>query len=439
MSKRSADEELLQDVAKYARLHEQVMAETGDKTWTIERSRKARLNVLWSALPASDFFFSTTWRSVSWCPLDDIILHVDGISYGSLQNPSIAPLLALSEPAAFGKGGKRVLDTTVRDANAIDAKRINLSADPICCMETGDDDDTRTFKQWCGLPKHCLHLYKLHIYGPGGHFAAHVDTPHGPRHVGSAILQLPTPFTGGKLVVEHMGERREVGPGPAFAAWYTDCQHWVEKVETGHRIVLQYDIIVPDHALMVDGAIALPVPAQNSDAEEASSSMEDEGSVYPYGTLAHVRMTDAQMAEIVGAVGVEQLAGRNVALLLQHRYLSEEGLSVDTLKGMDRVVYNLLSAANVELQLSPLVFITRTGYGHDDPPSLAVSPLFALANDNPTVLYPGIGRKDVDVMQIIEKQQRAESTGNEPLEGHARYLAAAIVALVPAPSSPEKS
>ncbi len=36
-----------------------------------------------------------------------------------------------------------------------------------------------------------------------------------------------------------------------------------------------------------------------------------------------------------------------------------------------------------------------------------------------------------DVLQTIEKQQSAESTGNEPLEGHARYPAAAIVALVP--------
>lgn len=450
MSKRPADDQLLQDVSKYARVHEQIMAKRGDKTWTIERSSKSRLNVLWSAVPASDFFFATDARR-----LEDSRLMVDGQFCGSLAHPDVALLTHLARPAPFGKGEKTVVDKTVRDALAIDASRIKVVNNPVWNI----GHTPRTFKEWSRLPTTSLSLYKLHIYPPGGHFAAHVDTPHGPRHIGAAVLQLPTPYTGRQLVVEHKGERRTTNAGAIFAAWYTDCKHWVEKVETGHRVVLQYDITVPAGAITLDTAVPLPVPAAparvpegswdegdaDDDVEEvdqSEESLEDGMDLYQYYTVAHVRMTDDQMAELVTTVRAQIATGRNVALLLQHRYLSEDGLSVETLKGMDRIVYTLLRKADIHVALTPLVFIAQEDWSDEAKGTrgtLTVAPVDPLYSDHPTTLYPGLGHHDGDVLQQIEKQQGAEHTGNEALMGHARYLAAAIVAIAPEPMAPEPS
>ena len=40
-------------------------------------------------------------------------------------------------------------------------------------------------------------LYCLNIYGPGGFFRNHVDTPHASSMFGSLVICLPTDFTGG--------------------------------------------------------------------------------------------------------------------------------------------------------------------------------------------------------------------------------------------------
>lgn len=45
-------------------------------------------------------------------------------------------------------------------------------------------------------------LSKLNIYGEGGFFKPHRDTPRGDDHIGSVVVCLPGQFTGGQLVVK---------------------------------------------------------------------------------------------------------------------------------------------------------------------------------------------------------------------------------------------
>jgi hypothetical protein len=53
-------------------------------------------------------------------------------------------------------------------------------------------------------------LYKLLLYVPGDHFVSHVDTSKSDGMFGTLVVQLPSQFTGGELVVRHAGapERR---------------------------------------------------------------------------------------------------------------------------------------------------------------------------------------------------------------------------------------
>jgi hypothetical protein len=45
-------------------------------------------------------------------------------------------------------------------------------------------------------------FYKLALYEQGGHFASHRDTSHSDDHLGTLLVEVPSPHTGGRLVLE---------------------------------------------------------------------------------------------------------------------------------------------------------------------------------------------------------------------------------------------
>lgn len=87
---------------------------------------------------------------------------------------------------------------------------------------------------------------------PGGKFRAHVDTPQSANQFGSLVVCLPHPHQGGQLSVSHAGESKTwdwsvSGEGPAhigWAAFYSDCEHEVHEVQSGHRITLTYNLYI---------------------------------------------------------------------------------------------------------------------------------------------------------------------------------------------------
>jgi hypothetical protein len=94
-------------------------------------------------------------------------------------------------------------------------------------------------------------LYNLNVYGPGGHFAPHKDTPRGDDMLGTLVVCLPWPFYGGRLVVSHGGARKffdwgkEISPQnePSrihWAAFFGDVDHSIEEVRVGQRLTLTY-------------------------------------------------------------------------------------------------------------------------------------------------------------------------------------------------------
>lgn len=86
--------------------------------------------------------------------------------------------------------------------------------------------------------------------GPSGKFCAHVDTPRGAAQFGSLVVRLPFPHEGGHLRVAHNGEEKrfDLSSGNAdaikWAAFYSDCEHEVLKVQSGHRVTLTYNLHV---------------------------------------------------------------------------------------------------------------------------------------------------------------------------------------------------
>lgn len=91
-------------------------------------------------------------------------------------------------------------------------------------------------------------LYKLVLYEPGGFFKPHRDTEKEPGMFGTLIIQLPSWHQGGALVVRKGVERRfnwspDSKDGYRYAAFFADCEHELERVNAGYRLVLLYNLV----------------------------------------------------------------------------------------------------------------------------------------------------------------------------------------------------
>jgi predicted secreted protein len=80
------------------------------------------------------------------------------------------------------------------------------------------------------------------------------STPRGETHIGTLLLSLPSTYTGGALVVRQNGSEvffdwsHSISLEWAFL--YSDCEHEVLPVTSGHRITIQYNVYDTPSELM---------------------------------------------------------------------------------------------------------------------------------------------------------------------------------------------
>ncbi|KAI0058894.1 hypothetical protein BV25DRAFT_1871819 [Artomyces pyxidatus] len=163
-------------------------------------------------------------------------------------------LLATScDPATFGLKHEDVLDETYRKAGKMDTDAFPTSIVPerTALMDVirrdlvgGGQADTEQAVN--------AEFYKLNVYGKGSFFKAHQDTPRGTSMFGSLVLTFPTPHAGGALAIRHWGAEWNVDAAQllaaapahsiAYAAFFSDVEHEVALVESGHRVTLTYNL-----------------------------------------------------------------------------------------------------------------------------------------------------------------------------------------------------
>ena len=90
---------------------------------------------------------------------------------------------------------------------------------------------------------------------------------------GTLVIQLPSHYTGGKLIVYHQGKKSEFDYSGLdccsncyFTALYADCQHEVEKVTKGYRLCLIYNL------MYYEGLDECPAPGDNQQHVSATVS-----------------------------------------------------------------------------------------------------------------------------------------------------------------------
>jgi hypothetical protein len=139
---------------------------------------------------------------------------------------------------------------------------------------------------------------------------------------GTLVVQLPSDYSGGQLVVSHGGNDKVFDFSGIkgctnfhYAAFYADCQHELKKVTKGYRLCLIYNLIY-------SGPGSLPAPI-----EDALVVSQLTRSMQLWNDEASQRKGPPMMAYI-----------------LEHKYC-EASLSFKGLKNIDRAVGDVLAKA----------------------------------------------------------------------------------------------
>ena len=189
--------------------------------------------------------FHATGRSDIFPPQ----LEVAGV--GTISLPLLPTqaeqLVAVAEPAPYGRGSETLIDTDVRRTWQIGADRVHIGG-----RHWPQSLAAIVARSAAGLGVSeavSAELYKMLIYDTGSFFVRHRDTEKAPGMFATLVVVLPSIYTGGELVIRHRD--REVcldlstqdSAEVAFAAFYADCWHEVRPISSGCRLALIYNLI----------------------------------------------------------------------------------------------------------------------------------------------------------------------------------------------------
>ncbi|RAL14764.1 2OG-Fe(II) oxygenase [Aspergillus homomorphus CBS 101889] len=270
------------------------------------------------------------------------------------SSATLRDLVADCQPASFGRGGEDILDPSYRLAGKMEPSNFVSSFHP------ADFGITQLIEQVLmpGISDKCDHalhfrklhaeLYKLNIYsGPSGHFAAHVDTPRSKSQIGSLVVCLPSEFSGGKLTVRHGGQQTAFDWSGSsrsaiqWAAFYSDCEHEIEKVTEGHRLTLTYNLYITE--------------TPGADPDTASPVLQPQA--FPlYKAMQEILSNPRFMVQ-----------GGVLGMFCSHAYAhasdDADARLPRALKGADLVVYSVLKLLGAQVNVLPI--LRRDGTADD--------------------------------------------------------------------------
>lgn len=163
----------------------------------------------------------------------------------------LEPLITASEEATFGRGNEDVLDPSYRSALVLHSGDFAIApmsaVDPYALGIITLIKETLFTEDQLRGQRIVAGLDKLNVYKDGDFFKGHVDTPKSKDMFGTLVINIPSEHVGGQLVIrapESSASRREHTcdwgneTGIGWVAFFSDCEHEVLPVTSGHRCVL---------------------------------------------------------------------------------------------------------------------------------------------------------------------------------------------------------
>ena len=221
------------------------------------------------------------------------------------------------EPASFGVNEMEVSDETYRKAGKMDTERfasaLDLAQADLIKIIRDYLLEGRESTNPITAELHKLNVYSTHSIfmrqqkltrkpGKGSFFNAHIDTPRGEKMFGSLVVVFPTPHEGGALLLRNRGHEwmfdsgRELAaehqPSIGYVAFFSDVEHEVAPVISGHRVTLTYNLYFdngrgPSSKDPVSEHLSLPRTANENAFREAFQGLLENPEFLPQGgTLA---------------------------------------------------------------------------------------------------------------------------------------------------------
>ncbi|TVR13329.1 MAG: hypothetical protein EA401_06950 [Planctomycetota bacterium] len=255
-------------------------------------------------------------------------------------------LAAAGKPAPYGRGTRTVVDQGVRRVTMFPPKSCHIDHPGWADWLAARVDEVR---DRLGLGERTLnaHLHQLLLYQKGDFFLPHQDGEKADGMVATMAVVLPSQCRGGDVVVRHGGQEQRFAfdqPARAFdfqvAAWYADCEHEIEVLAAGCRLVLIYNLVLK--RTRSSPAISISAP--------------------------HFGNEITELTKIIGrwvqsAQASDQGPAQRLVIPLEHAY-SQRGLRLQRLKGQDEArARALFSAARTADCRAYLVHLTYQEMG----------------------------------------------------------------------------
>jgi 2OG-Fe(II) oxygenase superfamily len=156
-------------------------------------------------------------------------------------------IISVAHKAPFGNGAKTVLDNNVRSTWEIDAINIAFNGNEWNAFIT---KQTEKVKKNLGVEDKMVKafLYKLLVYETGDFFLPHRDSEKEKGMFGTMVINLPSKYVGGDLVVNFEEESAVISFENTekkinVAAFYADCEHELKPITAGYRVSLVYNLV----------------------------------------------------------------------------------------------------------------------------------------------------------------------------------------------------
>jgi predicted 2-oxoglutarate/Fe(II)-dependent dioxygenase YbiX len=234
-----------------------------------------------------------------------------------LNKISADSLIKICEPSPYGRKTETLYNKAVRDSYQLEPKQIQIKN-----AKAWNDGLQKLAQRVCHemgcQSKVNAHLYKMLVYKQGSHFKKHKDTEKHAGMFATLIVQLPSVYTGGQLIVYDNQGRAQTHTlaqdGISYAAHYADLEHEVAELKSGHRVALIYNLCCAEREL-------------NESAYNVSSGLMDD-----------MRQALAGLSE----------SACPMAVFFEHHYTQDSFLmnGVNALKGVDKERFVLIKKAN---------------------------------------------------------------------------------------------
>ncbi|CAI5727711.1 unnamed protein product [Peronospora destructor] len=185
---------------------------------------------------------------------EELFVNSLGMIAFPLVEEQAEKLIAQCEKSPYGHNMETKINECVRKSWQLEPDQVEIKNPS---WEKGLDkliDIIANRLEYKGVPLQCK-LYKVLVYGKGGHFFMHRDTEKEDGMIATLVVQPPSTHEGGVLEVRRNGateHRHDFGKAdgtaaylPHFAVHYADAEHALDKVTKGFRLAMVYSICLP--------------------------------------------------------------------------------------------------------------------------------------------------------------------------------------------------